>query len=111
MTFCPVSSGAPTVRGLHLMNEVFRFLPIKSDYVWGPLFFVPAVTQLTLLTLGVMRFRARLATFQAMMFAFMTLLLAMVNIGTTGIGPYSMLAIGNLFVMAQLIQQKHGLYE
>ena len=93
------------------MDAVFAWSPIKSDYIWTVLLGVPAATQLILIRLGVFHFRARLSTLQAMNAAFIALLIGMMNIATTGIPVYSMLAIGNLFAMAHLIQLTHGLHE
>ena len=107
----PISSGAASVRGLHLMDELFRFLPFKSDYAWGPLLFLPAIFQLCLVIAERQRFRAKLASVQAGTFSFIAILLARVNIGTTGVPTYTMLAVANLFVMVQLVQSKYGVNE
>lgn len=108
--WCPLSSGSPSVRGLHLLDDVFVWLPWKSDYTWSPLLAIPSAFQLWQIVHMRMRHRVACAMSNAMTFSFIAILLMLDNFGTTGVPMYSAVTLGNCVVVAQLIKRRAGLH-
>ena len=106
--FQPISSNAPTVRGLYLCNEVMQFLPWSSDWTWGGILAAPSLYHLYwLLKGGGLKARANASIIVAATWSFFDLLLFLANPTTTGIPIYTMLVASNLIVFSQLTKRRY----
>ena len=104
----PISSGSPMVAGLHLMDEVFGWLPFSSDFAWGALTILPALLHIRFIIADTdQKVRGHLALFKAAVFLFITLLIGMANWRTTGIAMYGGLAVAEFACYAQLVHRRH----
>ena len=103
----PLAANIPMMRGMYLMNEVFSWTHIRSDWIWGLGTALPAFVQLYFIERDKRPgLRAHLSLHLAAVFIFISILLTAANWRNTGLIMYGSLAFSELACYAQLVQRR-----
>ena len=104
----PISANSPLLRGMFLMNEVFAWTSIPSDYFWGLATSIPAIVQLFCLNDNSHpRLRAICSIHCAAIFMFVAILIGRANWKSTGIAMYAGIAFAQLAIYSQLTHARY----